>query len=104
MTAGFDIIETVSDTFAANTNLITNYSLPDDYPPQLATFLHLSLSLATSTVVNIIKNSQPYPIENNNALQGEVYRSFQIKKGDVINVQVETAQVSNSELILSLEK
>lgn len=90
--SGFSIIESGSKTLAADTDLITDFTLPDDWPDELFTFLQIQLSLSESTIISIIRDGTAYPINNNAEIIGEVYRSIPIQKGEVINIQFGTTQ------------
>jgi len=63
------------------------FSLPESFPDELMTFLHLDFNLSNEAVVNVFKNGFGYPINNGDALQGAAFRSFPISKGDVFQFQ-----------------
>ena len=92
--SGFTIIESGSGTLASGVNMVTDFQLPASYPDNLMTFLQISLSLSESSTVLIIRNGVSYPINNNNPLIGEVYRSIAIKKDEIINLQFGTTQTT----------
>jgi len=92
--SGFTIIESGSVPLASATNMITDFKLPDDYPDNLMTYLQISLSLSESSTISIIRDGTSYPINNNEPLIGEVYRSIPIEKGEVVNVQFGTTQTT----------
>jgi len=72
--------------------LSSNFSLPDDYPDNLVTFLHLDFELDTLTKVIVTKNTADFPINNNENLIGVGFRSFAITKGDVFNFNCSITQ------------
>lgn len=84
---GFTLIESGSVMLNANTDMIADFQLPDDYPDNLMTFLQISLSVSDSSIIRIQRDGIFYPINNNEPLIGEVYRSIPIIKGEIINVQ-----------------
>ena len=90
--SGFTIIESGSGALNALTNMVTDFQLPDDYPDNLMTFLQISLSLSESSTILIIRDGISYPINNDQPLIGEVYRSIPIEKGEIVNVQFGTTQ------------
>lgn len=92
--SGFTIIESGSGPLNAITNMIDDFQLPNDWPEELQTFLQISMSLSESSTISIIRDGVSYPINNNVALIGEVYRSIPIQKGEVVNVQVGTNQTT----------
>jgi len=92
--SGFTIIESGSGSLNSATNMITDFQLPADYPDELMTFLQISLSLSESSIILIIRDGVSYPINNNEPLIGEVYRSIPIEKGEIINVQFGTTQTT----------
>ena len=92
--SGFRIIESGSVALNAATNMISDFQLPDDYPDNLMTFLQISLSLSESSTILIVRDGVSYPIENNNTLIGEVYRSIAVEKGEIINVQFGVSQTT----------
>jgi len=89
---GFTLIESGSGTLNSETNMITDFKLPDDYVDGVFTFLQIHLSLSESSTILIIRDGVSYPINNNDQLIGEVYRSIPIEKGEIINVQFGTTQ------------
>lgn len=103
--SGFTIIESNIVGVALNslTNMITDFSLPDNWPVNLQTFLQISLSLSESSTVLIRRNGINYPINNNIAIIGELYRSIPIEKDEVINIQLGTSQ-TNFQFKFSLEE
>lgn len=92
--SGFTIIESGSGPLNSATNMVADFQLPDDYPDNLQTFLQISLSLSESSIIFIVRDGTSYPINNNIALTGEVYRSIPIEKGEIINVQFDTTQTA----------
>ncbi len=90
--SGFTIIESGSGALNSATNMISNFQLPDEWPNDLMTFLQISLSLSESSTVSIIRDGISYPINNNEPLVGEVYRSIPIQKDEIINIQLGTTQ------------
>jgi len=94
--SGFTIIESniAGTALDATTNMITDFQLPDDWPTDLQTFLQISLSLSESSTVLIIRDGVSYPINNEVAIIGEVYRSIPIEKGEVVNIQLGTTQTA----------
>ena len=90
--SGFTIIESGSGQLDSATNMVENFELPDDYPNNLMTFLQIHLSLSESSTILIVRDSIPYPINNNDPLIGEIYRSIPIEKGETVNVQFGTTQ------------
>lgn len=90
--SGFDIIDSGSDTLALLTNMIPDFTLPNEWPDDIMTFLQISLSLSESSIIFIRRDGVNYPINNNEAIIGEVYRSIPIQKGEVINLQLDTSQ------------
>lgn len=92
--SGFTLIESGSGTLNAATNMITDFQLPEKYADNLMTFVHINLSLSESAIISIIRDGVSYPINNNVAILGEVYRSIAIEKGEIINVQVDTTQTT----------
>lgn len=92
--SGFTIIESNIVGVALNslTDMIADFSLPDEWPDNIQTFLQISLSLSESSKVFIRRNGTNYLINNNTAVVGEVYRSIPIQKGEVINIQLDTTQ------------
>ena len=102
--SGFDIIESFDGGKNLNTDWFTSdFTLPDDFPPQLQTFFHLKISLSESSIVSIIEDGVSYPINNGTALVGIVYRSIPIIKGVTYNVQCDTTQTT-LKTTLSLEQ
>jgi len=101
---GFDKIESFVGAKNALTDLFTDdLVLPDDYPEQLVTFFHLGIYLSEATMLLIIKNGTAYPLNNNETLEGAIFRSIPITTGDVINFQCADAQTM-LQFDLSLEK
>jgi len=101
---GFDKIESFEGARNAVTDwLTTDFSLPDNYPDQLMTFLHLDFNLSELTVVSIIKNGTSYPLNNNTALIGVAFRSLPIEKGDTYNIQCDVNQTALN-FVLALEQ
>lgn len=94
--SGFTIIESsiVGANLNALTNMITDFSLPDDWPDNLMTFLQIHLSLSDLTTVFIRRNGINYELNSAVEVIGEVYRSIPIEKGEVINVQFDTTQTA----------
>ncbi len=94
--SGFTISESsiVPSPLNALTNMITNFSLPTNWPVNLQTFLQINLSLSESSTVLIRRNGINYPINNDTAIIGELYRSIPIEKGEVINIQLGTTQTA----------
>jgi len=90
--SGFTLIESGSKSLTSDTDLITDFTLPDDWPDDIFTFLQIQLSLSESTSIIIIRDGTSYLINNNVAIIGEVYRSIPIQKGEVINIQFGTTQ------------
>ena len=68
--SGFQLIESGSKPLGIAINLITDYSLIDDWSPKLMTFLQIHLSLTEATIVSIIRDSQAYPINNEETVVG----------------------------------
>lgn len=102
--SGFDKIESFSGGKNSATNWLTqDFSLPDDYPDQLMTFLHLNFNLSEPTIVSIIKNGTSYPLNNNETIVGVAFRSLPIEKGDVYNIQCDVTQ-TELQFTLSLEQ
>lgn len=92
--SGFKIIEIISGVVNPTTDMMIDFKLPDDWPPDLMTFLHISLSLSESSTVSVIRDGNSYPINNNEPLIGEVYRSITIEKDEIMNFQVGTGQTA----------
>ena len=92
--SGFRIIESGSGSLNSATDMIENFQLDDDWPDDLQTFIQLSMSLSESSTVSIIRDGVSYPINNNEAIIGELYRSIPIQKDEVMNVQVGTTQTT----------
>lgn len=94
--SGFTIIESniVGIALNALTNMITDFSLPDEWPDNLQTFLQIHFSLSESSIIFIKRNGVNYPINNNTDIVGEVYRSIPIEKGEVINIQLSITQTA----------
>lgn len=62
------------------------YSLPDDTPDTVP-FIHLTLGLASSSLVKVTRDNINFiPIANNESLIGDIFRSFTLRKGDFFNV------------------
>ena len=103
--SGFGIIESniVGTALIALNDMVTDFQLPDVWPEDLMTFLQISLSLSESSTVLIIRDGVSYPINNNEAIVGEVYRSIPIQKGEVMNIQLGTTQ-TNLKFKFSLEQ
>lgn len=68
------------------------FSLPEGFPDDLLTFLHLDFNLSNQTILNILKNGVSYPINNGANIQGSAFRSFPISKGDVFQFQTDIDQ------------
>lgn len=102
--SGFDIIDSFTGVKSNATNWMnSDFSLSDDYPDDLLTFLQFHFLLSESTIVSYIKNGTSYPINNNTSIIGVAFRSLPIKKGDVINFQCDVAQTA-LDFTLSLEQ
>jgi len=89
---GFTLIESGSGTLNSGTNMVDDFKLPDDYVDGLFTFLQIHLSLSESSKISIIRDGTSYPINNDEPLVGEVYRSIPIEKEETLNVQFGTTQ------------
>lgn len=101
---GFDIQESFSGVKNSGVDWLTSgFSLPDDYPDNLLTFLHLDIAVDASTIISIIQNGTAYPLNNNQPVFGKAFRSIPIKKGDVINFQCDVNQ-PNLKFTLALEQ
>lgn len=94
--SGFSIIESSIEgsSLTALTDMITDFSLPDDWPNNIQTFLQISISLSEATTILIRRNGVNYPINNNEPVIGELYRSIPIEKDEVINIQLGTTQTA----------
>jgi len=92
--SGFTIIESGSGSLNSATNMISDFQLPEKYADSLMTFLQISMSLSQSSTVLIIRDGVSYPINNNEPIIGELYRSIPIEKGEVVNIQVGTTQTT----------
>jgi len=92
--SGFTIIESGSGPLNSGVNMITDFQLSDEWPVDLQTFLQISMSLSDSSTVSIIRDGVSYPINNNEPIIGELYRSIPIQKDEVINIQVGTTQTT----------
>ena len=79
------------------------FSLPESFPDELMTFLHLDFNLSDSTVVTVFKNGFGYPINNNAAIVGAGFRSFPISKGDVFQFQAADDNQDLLQFTLALE-
>lgn len=77
----------------------SDFELPDDYPEDLVTFIHLDFELDTLTKVSVTKNSADFVINNDENLIGVGFRSFAITKGDVFNF---TCSVTQTEFRFTL--
>ncbi len=94
--SGFTIIESniVGVGLNSLTNMITDFSLPINWPVNLQTFLQINLSLSESSTILIRRNGINYPLNTNIEIIGEMYRSIPIEKGEVINIQLGTTQTA----------
>ena len=94
--SGFDLIESniVGKALTATTNMITDFTLPDEWPDDIFTFLQINFSLSESTAILIIRGGISYPVNNNAPVIGEVYRSIPIQKDEVVNIQLGTTQTA----------
>jgi len=94
--SGFDIIESniAGTALDALTNMISNFQLPNEWPDDIQTFLQINLSLSESSTVLITRGGVSYPINNDVAIIGELYRSIPIQKGEVMNIQLGTTQTA----------
>ncbi len=90
--SGFTLLESGSAGYTANDDLITPFTLPDDWPEAIFTFLQIDFSLDTLGIISIVRDGTSYPINNGNQLIGEVYRSIPIQKGEVINIKIDANQ------------
>jgi len=68
------------------------FALPDNFPDELLTFLHLDFNLIIDGTVSIFKNGIPYPINNDQDIIGVAFRSLPIRKGDVFQIRCDTDQ------------
>ena len=102
--SGFDIIEDFTGARNSATNWLSqDFSLPDDYPDELLTFLQFHFLLSEATIVSYIKDGTSYPLNNAQSIVGVAFRSLPIKKGDVINFQCDVTQTV-LDFTLSLEQ
>lgn len=67
------------------------FSLPESFPDELMTFLHLDFNLSDEATVIVFKNGFGYPINNNATILGVGFRSLPISKGDVFQFQASGA-------------
>lgn len=101
--SGFDIVDEFSGLKISAEDWFTDFTLPNDYPDNLMTFLHLDFNLTESTIVSIIKDGVSYPLNNNEPIVGVAFRSLPIKKGVIYNVQCNITQ-TNLQTTLALEQ
>lgn len=76
------------------------FSLPESFPDELMTFLHLDFNLSDSAVVNVFKNGFGYPINNNATIVGVAFRSLPISKGDVFQFQTDGTVTTGDQTLL----
>ena len=92
--SGFSIIQSFEGSKGAGVDwLDVDFSLPVSNP-DLLTFLHLSFDLDVSSVVFIVKNGILYPLNNNESIIGDAFRSLPIIKGTTYNFQCNIPQTS----------
>ena len=63
--SGFTIQRTKTGAVNLNTNWFSDFSLPDETPDELLIFLHLSVGLSETAIVNVIRNGIAYSLNNN---------------------------------------
>ncbi len=101
---GFDIQESFSGAKNSGLDwLSSDFSLPDEYPDNLMTFLQFDFAVNASTIISIIQNGTSYPLNNNQPILGKGFRSIPIKKGDIINFRCDVNQ-TNLQFTLALEQ
>lgn len=102
---GFTLIEnqTTGGYTAGNDWLSEDFSLPDDYPEDLVTFLHLDFELDTEAIVSVVKNSTAYVLNNGQTILGVGFRSLAIVKGDTFQFTCDADQ-TKLQFTLALEQ
>lgn len=76
------------------------FSLPESFPDELMTFLHLDFNLSDSAAVNVFKNGVAYPLNNNAPIVGVAFRSLPISKGDVFQFQTDGTVTTGDQTLL----
>lgn len=99
---GFGKVASKSGAQTGNENIIPDFSLSDDFPENLISFLHLEFSLSEAAIITIIDDGIAYQLNNNLPLVGKVFRSIEIEKGQIINAQVSVTQ-TNMKFKMALE-
>lgn len=90
-----DLILVIGGTLYSGTITVVfttgGFSLPESFPDELMTFLHLDFNLSNEATVIVFKNGFGYPINNNATIEGVGFRSLPISKGDVFQFQASGA-------------
>jgi len=82
---------------------VTDFQLPEDYPDELMTFLHLDFNLTTDAIVSIIRNGVSFVLNNGVQFKGVGFRSIAISRDETINIQCDVTQ-ANAIFTLALEE